>query len=98
MVLCLTNGMAAGQAFPATADEAYIIAKDGNNSFARVADSRGIIANGSLFMLADELRALSIVSSHIAPNRKLRPARRDRALKPWRLMTDAEKEILDARQ
>ncbi len=49
-------------------------------------------------MLADEVRALAIVPSLVAPNGKPRPAGRDRALKPWRLMTDAEKEIREARQ
>ena len=98
MVLYLTNGRVAGQAFPATADEAYIIAKDWKSSSARIADSRGIIANGAIFMLADEVRVLAVVPSPVAPNRRPRPAVRDRALKPWRLMTDAEKEVRVARQ
>ncbi len=45
MVLYLTNGRAAGQPFPATADEAYTIAKDWKSSTAWTADSRGIIAS-----------------------------------------------------
>ncbi len=49
-------------------------------------------------MLADEVLALAIVPSPVAPNRKPRPVGLDRALKPWRLMTDAEKEIREARQ
>jgi hypothetical protein len=69
MVLYLTDGRAAGQAFPVTADEAYIIANDYKRSSPRVCDSRGIVANGALFMLADEVRALAIVSSPVAPNR-----------------------------
>jgi len=92
MVLYLTNGRVAGQASSATADEAYIIAKNRKTSSARVADSRGIIANGAIFMLADEVRALAFISSLVGPNKKPRPAVRDRALKPWRIMTDAEKE------
>ncbi len=52
MVLYLTNGRAAGQAFTATADEAYIIAKDWESSSARVADSRGIVANGAVCIYA----------------------------------------------
>ena len=74
MVLYLTNGRIAGQTFPATAGEAYIIAKDWKSSSARVADSRGIIANGAIFMLADEVRALAVVPSPVAPNRRPRPA------------------------
>ena len=49
IMLSLTNGRAAGQAFPATSDEAYIIAKDWRSSSARVADSHGIMANGPVF-------------------------------------------------
>ena len=70
MALYLTNGMDAGQAFPATADEAYIIAKKWKSSSARLAASRGLITNGAIFMLADEVRALAIAPSPIAPNRK----------------------------
>ncbi len=98
MVLYLTNGMVVGQAFPATADEAYIIVKDWKSLSARVADSRGIIAIGIVFMLADEVRALAIGPSPVASNRKPRSDGRDRALKPWILMTDAEKEIPEARE
>ncbi len=98
MVLYLTNSKVAGQAFPATADEAYIIGKVGKSFSARVADSRGIIANGAVFLLADKGRALAIVPSLVASNRKPKPAGRDRALEPWRLMIDAEKEIREARQ
>jgi hypothetical protein len=68
MVLYLTNGRVDGQAFPVTVDEAYIIAKNWKSSSARVKDSRGIIANGAMFMLADEVRALAVVPSHVAPN------------------------------
>ena len=99
MVLSLTNGRAAGQAFPATADEAYIIAKDWRSSSARVADSRGIMANGAVFMLADEVRALVISPpSPAAAIRKPRTTAQERARKPWRLMTDAEKTLREARQ
>jgi hypothetical protein len=52
----------------------------------------GIIANGAIFM-----RALAAVPSFVAPSRRPRPAVRDRALKPWRLMTVAEKEAREAR-
>ena len=90
MVMYLSNGGVAGQAFPSTADEAYIIKKDWKSSNARVADSRGIIANRSIFMLAGVERALAIVPSYVAPNKKPRSAIKNRALKPWRLMTDAE--------
>ncbi len=47
IVYYLTNSSDTEQAFPVTANEAYIIAKDWNISSARVADSRGIIANGA---------------------------------------------------
>ena len=70
MVLYLTNGRAAGQPFPATADEAYTIAKDWKSSSAWAADSRGIIANGSVFMLADEVRVLAITPPSSRPARK----------------------------
>jgi len=93
MVLYLTNGRVAGQVFSASANEAYIIEKDLKSSTTRVADSRGIIVNGAVFIRADEVHALAIVPSLVAPNRKPRPAVRDRALKPWRLMPDAEKEV-----
>ena len=66
MVLYLTYGRAAGQAFPATADEAYTIAKDWKSSTVRAADSRRINATRSIFMLADEVRALVIASASIA--------------------------------
>ena len=78
--------------FPATANEAYIITKNWKSSSARVADLLGIIANGAIFM-----RALAAVPSFVAPSRRPRPAVRDRALKPWRLMTVAEKEAREAR-
>ena len=42
IVLYLSNDMLAGQAFPATADEAYIIVKKWKSSSARVVASRGI--------------------------------------------------------
>ncbi len=45
MVLYLTNGRDAGQTFPVIADEAFIIAKDWKSYSARIANSRGIIAN-----------------------------------------------------
>ncbi len=70
MVLCLINGIVAGQAFLVTADEAYIIAKDWKSSSARVTDLRRIVADGENCMLADEVRALAVVPSHVAPNRK----------------------------
>ena len=60
MVLYINRDRAAGQAFSATADEAYIIAKDWKSFFSRVADSRGIIASETLFMQADEVGALTI--------------------------------------
>ena len=53
MVLYLTNGRAAVHAFPATVDEAYMIAKDWKSSSVRVADSRGIVADEAVFILAD---------------------------------------------
>ncbi len=49
-------------------------------------------------MLADEVRALAVLPSPVAPNRRPRPAVRDRALKPWRLIPDAEKEVRVAHQ
>ncbi len=49
-------------------------------------------------MLTDEVCALEVVPSIVAPNSRPRTAVGDRALKPWRLMTDAEKEVSEARQ
>jgi len=77
MVLYLGNGMAAGQAFPATVDEAYIIAKGWKSSSARVTDSRGIAAYEAFFMLANEVRTLAIVPSPTALDYKV-SARRPR--------------------
>jgi hypothetical protein len=98
MVLYLTNGRADGQALTATVEEAYIIAKHWKSCSARVVDLCGIMADGAVFMLADEVRALAIIPSHIAPNQKPQPAGRDRALKPRRLTTDAAKQIREACQ
>ena len=95
MVLYLTNGRAAGQA----ADEAYIIAKDWKSSTARVADSRGIISNGAVFMLADEVRALVITPPSSRPARKKHlPAAKERVQNPRRQKTDAEIALREARQ
>jgi hypothetical protein len=71
MVLYLTSGRATGYTFPVTADKAYIIAMGWKSSSTRVADSRGVIANGTVLMLADEERALVIVVSPVALNWKL---------------------------
>ena len=99
MVLYLTNGRAAGQAFPATADEAYTIAKDWKSSTVRAADFRGIIANGSVFMLADEVRALVVTPSSSRPARKKnQPAAEERVRNPTRPKTDAELSPREARQ
>jgi hypothetical protein len=70
MVLYLTNGRAADQAFPATVDEAYTIAKNWKDYIVRAADFRGIIVNGSVLMLADKVRALVVTSSSSRPARK----------------------------
>ncbi len=48
MVLYLINNIVAGQAFHATANEAGIIAKVWKSFSARIAYSRGIIANGEI--------------------------------------------------
>jgi len=61
--LYITNGITAGQSIPATADEAYIIAKNWKSFSTRVTDSRRIIAKGLAFMLADEVCAFAIVPS-----------------------------------
>ena len=70
----VTNGTAAGQVFPAKANEAYTIIKGRKSSSVRVADSREIVANGAALMLADKVRALAIVPSPAAPNRRFPPA------------------------
>jgi hypothetical protein len=58
MIVHLMHGRSAGGAFPETVDAAYSIAKDWKSNSARVSDSRGIIARGAAFMLADDVRAL----------------------------------------
>jgi hypothetical protein len=98
MVLHLINDRAAGQVFPATANVAYIIAKNWKRTSARVADSRGIIANGAVSMLADDMSAFAFFPSLVSPNRKPPTPGRDRALKPWGLVTEAEKKIREARE
>ena len=70
MLTVLKNNRAAGMTFPATVDAAYVIAKDWMSSTARVADSRGIIARGAAFMLADEVRVLAIVPPAPTSSRK----------------------------
>ena len=91
MVLYLTNGRAAGQDFPTTADEAYTIAKGWKSSTVRAADFRGIIANGSVFMLSDEVRALVVTPPSSRPARKKnQPAAEGRVRKPMRPKTDAK--------
>jgi hypothetical protein len=54
------NGRSAGGAFPESANAAYVIAKDWKSASVRAADSRGVIANGAAFMLADDVRALNV--------------------------------------
>jgi hypothetical protein len=54
------NGRSAGGAFPATANDAYVVAKDWRSASIRVADSWGIVASGAAFMLADNVRALVV--------------------------------------
>jgi hypothetical protein len=60
MFVHLMNGRSAGGAFPESANAAYVIAKDWKSASARVTDSRGVIASGAAFMLADDVRALII--------------------------------------
>ena len=71
MFVHLMNGRSAGGAFPDTVDAAYAIAKDWKSSSTRVSDSRGIVANGAAFMLADDVRALVIVPPAAAAPRRL---------------------------
>ncbi len=66
-----TLGLHVRQAFPATANDAYmILAKVWKSFSARVAKSRGIIANGSVFMIENVVQALASVPSHAVPNKK----------------------------
>ena len=63
--------------FPATIDVGYLIAKDWMSFIARVADSRGVIARGASFMLADDVRVLAIVPpAPTPPKKKVQPKTR----------------------
>ena len=91
MMLYLTNGRAVGQAFPATSAEAYTVAKYWKSSTVRAAYFRGIIANGSVFMLAGEVRDLVVTPPSSRPARKKnQPAAEGRVRKPMRPKTDAK--------
>ena len=70
MLVHLLNGRSAGGAFPSTANDAYIVAKDWRSASLRVADSRGIVASGAAFMLADDVRALAVSSSTSSSTRR----------------------------
>ncbi len=70
MIVHLMNGRFSGSAFLETVDAAYSIAKDWKSTSARVSDSRGIIAGGATFMLADDVRALVIAPVASAGPRK----------------------------
>ena len=70
MLTLLKNNRAAGMGFPATVDAAYLIAKDWMSSTAQVADSRGVIARGAAYMLADDIRVLAIVPPSPTPPKK----------------------------
>ncbi len=69
IVRYLANDITVGRTFPLIEDEAYIAAKRWKSSSARVADSRGILASGAAFLLADEARTLAIIPSPMAPTR-----------------------------
>ena len=66
MLVQLLNGRSAGGAFPASANDAYVVAKDWISASLRATDSRGIVASGAAFMLADDVRAL-VVSPQATP-------------------------------
>jgi hypothetical protein len=70
MFVYLMNGRSAGRVFPCTVDYAYAIAKEWKSASIRVADSRGIVANGAAFMLADDVRALVVVPPAATTPRK----------------------------
>lgn len=70
MFVHLMNGRSAGGAFPESANAAYVIAKDWKSASVRVADSRGVIASGAAFMLADDVRALIVDPAPAPPARK----------------------------
>ncbi len=99
MVIYPTNGRDAGQPFPAIADEAYTIAKEWKSFTAWAADSRGINANGSIFMLADEVRVLAITpSSSRMAKKKKQPTAEERVQNPRTPKTGAELALREAHQ
>jgi hypothetical protein len=82
MLVQLLNDRSAGGAFPASANDAYEVAKDWRSASLRATDSRGIVASGAAFMLADDVRALVVGlqatpatkrSSGAMPSKKLFP-------------------------
>ena len=69
MLVQLLNGRSAGGAFPASANDAYVVAKDWRSASLRANVSRGIVASGAAFMLSDDVRAL-VVSPQATPATK----------------------------